>query len=54
MFNGGDSVINPYDEFLDGIENKDMFKNRKAQSWWELRLRCSKTSKMRKGKTVYH
>lgn len=49
IFNGGGAVVNPYDEFIDGIKNKDMFKNKKAQGWWNLRIRCEKTFKMRKG-----
>lgn len=53
MFNGGGSLINPYDDFLEGIQNKDLFLNRKAQGWWELRTRFINTYRMRKGLEDY-
>lgn len=42
-YNGGNSVRRPDDEFTDGIKNKDMFRNRKAQDWWALRQRFVNT-----------
>lgn len=52
-FNAGGTVMNPYEEFVPGIKNKDMFENIKAQSWWNLRVRCEKTYKMRSGLGSY-
>ena len=41
--------MDPYDEFVEDVLNKDMFENLKAQAWWDLRIRCEKTWKVRNG-----
>lgn len=44
-FNAGGSVVNPENEYMVGKKNKDMFSNIKAQAWWQMRDRFSKTYK---------
>lgn len=48
-FRGSGAVVNPEDEIIKGDDliagrtNKDFFANRKAQSWWSLRMRFERT-----------
>lgn len=42
-FRGSEGVIDPDKEDVKGRINKDFFANRKAQSWWSLRMRFQKT-----------
>ena len=42
-FRGSSAVAQPEREMVQGRKNKDFFANRKAQAWWELRLRFLKT-----------
>ena len=42
-FQAGGSVINPDREYAHGIDNKDMFSNLKAQSWWSVADRLRNT-----------
>jgi phage terminase large subunit len=42
-FNAGAGVIDPEKEYMIGKKNKDMFSNIKAQAWWDMRDRFSKT-----------
>ena len=44
-FNAGGSVVSPESEYMVGKKNKDMFSNIKAQAWWQMRDRFSKTYK---------
>lgn len=44
-FNAGGSVVQPENEYMVGKKNKDMFSNIKAQAWWQMRDRFSKTYK---------
>jgi len=37
-YRGSDDVYNPEGEMVPKRKNKDMFKNRKAQCWWALRI----------------
>jgi len=39
----GGGVVDPDEYFAKGKPNRDMFKNAKAQAWWELRERFRKT-----------
>jgi hypothetical protein len=39
----GGGVVEPEEFFAKGKRNRDMFKNAKAQAWWELRERFRKT-----------
>jgi len=39
----GGGVVEPEAFYAKGKRNKDMFKNAKAQAWWELRERFRKT-----------
>ncbi len=50
-YNGGSKVLRPDTMFTDGIKNKDMFKNRKAQDWWALRRRFEVTYNAINGKS---
>lgn len=52
-YSGGSKVLHPERQFSDGKKNQDMFKNLKAQSWWELRTRFYKTYRMLEGKETY-
>ena len=38
-FRGSGEVLKPESEMVEGRKNKDLFANRKAQAWWELRAR---------------
>ena len=42
-FRGSDAVFNPTGEDVPGRKNEDIFANRKAQAWWNLRLRFQRT-----------
>ena len=42
-FNAGAKVVNPERTHTDGKKNKDMFKNIKAQMWWNVRQRFFNT-----------
>lgn len=42
-FRGSEAVVNPEKEDVPGRKNEDYFANRKAQSWWSLRLRFQRT-----------
>jgi len=42
-FRGSEAVVNPEREDVPGRKNKDLFLNRKAQSWWSLRRRFEQT-----------
>jgi hypothetical protein len=42
-FRGSGEVINPEKEDVKGRLNNDYFQNRKAQAWWELRVRFRNT-----------
>ncbi|MNJ41232.1 Phage terminase large subunit [compost metagenome] len=42
-FNAGGAVIQPESEYMVGKKNRDMFSNIKAQAWWQMRDRFSKT-----------
>lgn len=42
-WNAGGGVVDPYEEFVEGKTNGDMFKNANSQAWWELRERFRKT-----------
>lgn len=53
-FRASDSVLHPEREDVPGRLNKDFFFRRKAQAWWELRLRFEKTWRaVTKGITAY-
>jgi len=52
-YSGGAKVRNPLRQFSDGKKNQDMFKNLKAQSYWELSMRFYKTYRMIEGKEAY-
>jgi len=43
VFNAANSPVYKDREFMDGQTNGQFFRNRKAQGWWELRLRFLKT-----------
>ena len=42
-FRGSGEVLEPERELVKGRKNKDFFANRKAQAWWQLRLRFQRT-----------
>jgi phage terminase large subunit len=42
-FIGSEEPANPTDAYMDGRENRDVFRNRRAQGWWLLRDRFEKT-----------
>jgi hypothetical protein len=42
-FRGSDAVFNPTGEDVPGRKNEDIFANRKAQAWWNLRMRFGRT-----------
>ena len=42
-FRGSEGVFNPTGEDVKGRKNEDFFANRKAQSWWALRIRFQTT-----------
>ena len=42
-FRGSGEKLHPEREMVPGRKNKDFFENRKAQAWWELRLRFQNT-----------
>jgi len=42
-FRGSGEVLHPEQQMVKGRHNKDFFGNRKAQAWWELRLRFQET-----------
>ena len=51
---GSWGVASPKDMFIEGITNKDMFKNLKAQAWWGVRLRFERTFKAVTEGKKYH
>lgn len=42
-YRGSEAVVDPEREMVQGRTNQDFFANRKAQSWWALRLRFQRT-----------
>jgi hypothetical protein len=42
-FRGSEAVFQPEAEDVKGRKNADLFKNRKAQAWWSLRMRFYRT-----------
>ena len=42
-FRGSGEVLRPDQEMVQGRKNRDFFANRKAQAWWELRMRFMRT-----------
>lgn len=52
-FRGSGEVIGPEREMIKGRKNKDYFRNRKAQSWWALRLKFQNTFRAINGETEY-
>lgn len=42
-YKGSSKVIDPDIEYVEGLINKDLFRNLKAQSWWKLRVMVEKT-----------
>jgi phage terminase large subunit len=42
-FRGSGEVLHPDREMVRGRKNKDFFANRKAQAWWDLRIRFQNT-----------
>jgi phage terminase large subunit len=51
-FRGSEAVAHPEKEMVRGRKNKDYFANRKAQAWWELRLRFQNTFRAIRGESV--
>lgn len=52
-FNAGGAVMQPDREYMVGKKNRDMFSNIKAQAWWQMRDRFSKTYKAVREGAVY-
>lgn len=42
-FRGSGEVLHPDSQMVPGRKNRDFFANRKAQAWWELRIRFQNT-----------